>query len=672
MELDRLHEIQIEVAGGTTAVVGLVYKGNLYVANVGDSRALLCTSDSTGSLYVQNVTVDHNIKNPNEVARLANIGLNVEQLMRGNRIGGLEHTRSIGDYALKGGYKDFDIIRYFCIGHCCCSKFKLFSYLFSMASSEPVIADPHVVGPIPLGESVSFLVLMSDGVYNALEEASNCPDVNMEIARLVSDELFCNSSVTSAAQAVVDKICRLHYEYFMEERGVISERGDMTLLIRNFHHGLKCRTYSSASTNSNSSRDTIDLSRTPQGGGYFQPVTVPYSETNPSNTSPSLYIPDSRFQSGSGLCPTMRLVPVGSSQYTSPSPVSASTLYSDDPFTIYSPGRRDNPSQLETPLMVPTCAYPAAARQTSYGDCNIKPSRSDTFQSTYDRESNGRRRATSSGPVLHPSGRTLGDVDQARASPVHFIKGHRRVPSDPSCVAKSSPKPPHRKLTYPVAEQSAISSRGMQRHISFPFVTAAASTWSRKKPDRERVQEISEECGGLPRQRSDPLIAVSSSRQSALSPTPCRSQTPGLDCMTSDTSKIQSRTSTPLSGMSPYHTPPSPPNQAVQGKPTGMGGSVDSGISNMEESDPEQRQTVDTAAEVNVVSHTISCRPENEGTVQDTKTITREVNKENESVPSQTEREESPDTSGRIVSYLDFSGISLPDELSRFFDGHCQ
>lgn len=112
LEIDRLHDLQIEVAGGTTAVVALVYGGNLYVANVGDSRALLCTSDEHGGLYVHNLTVDHNTKNPNELTRLANLGLNVELLTRGKKLGGLEHTRSLGDYALKGGYKDFDILRY--------------------------------------------------------------------------------------------------------------------------------------------------------------------------------------------------------------------------------------------------------------------------------------------------------------------------------------------------------------------------------------------------------------------------------------------------------------------------------------------------------------------------------------------------------------------------------
>ena len=37
--------LDMEIRGGTTAVVALMHGGVLYVGNVGDSRALLCKKD---------------------------------------------------------------------------------------------------------------------------------------------------------------------------------------------------------------------------------------------------------------------------------------------------------------------------------------------------------------------------------------------------------------------------------------------------------------------------------------------------------------------------------------------------------------------------------------------------------------------------------------------------
>lgn len=61
--------------------------------------------------YVQ-LSVDHVTNNKDELARLANLGLDIPQILRNRRIGNQENTRSIGDYGVKGGYKDFDILRY--------------------------------------------------------------------------------------------------------------------------------------------------------------------------------------------------------------------------------------------------------------------------------------------------------------------------------------------------------------------------------------------------------------------------------------------------------------------------------------------------------------------------------------------------------------------------------
>lgn len=54
--------------------------GHLYVANVGDCRALLCKIDTEGVLRVMQLTVDHDLTNEDELLRLSHMGIDVEKL----------------------------------------------------------------------------------------------------------------------------------------------------------------------------------------------------------------------------------------------------------------------------------------------------------------------------------------------------------------------------------------------------------------------------------------------------------------------------------------------------------------------------------------------------------------------------------------------------------------
>lgn len=55
MKVERLRTIEQEIASGTTAVISLIYGNKVFVANVGNSRAVLCTTDANGRLHVQQV-----------------------------------------------------------------------------------------------------------------------------------------------------------------------------------------------------------------------------------------------------------------------------------------------------------------------------------------------------------------------------------------------------------------------------------------------------------------------------------------------------------------------------------------------------------------------------------------------------------------------------------------
>ena len=110
-QVARLQELETYISGGCTAVVAVLTYNRLYVANVGDSRAILAYEESNGSLQVKQLSEDHGVENEQEIERLTAIGLDREQLKKSGRLGTQENTRSIGDYSIKGGYKDVDVLR---------------------------------------------------------------------------------------------------------------------------------------------------------------------------------------------------------------------------------------------------------------------------------------------------------------------------------------------------------------------------------------------------------------------------------------------------------------------------------------------------------------------------------------------------------------------------------
>ena len=110
VEVGRLQKLESHISGGCTAVVALLTSDRLYVGNIGDSRALLVYKERDGSLQVKQLSVDHDVENEQEIERLMALGLDREQLKKSGRLGTQENTRSIGDYILKGGYKDMDVL----------------------------------------------------------------------------------------------------------------------------------------------------------------------------------------------------------------------------------------------------------------------------------------------------------------------------------------------------------------------------------------------------------------------------------------------------------------------------------------------------------------------------------------------------------------------------------
>ncbi|TGZ46146.1 Uncharacterized protein DBV15_05432 [Temnothorax longispinosus] len=234
--VDKLNALNCELSAGTSAVVALVYRGRLYIANVGDSRALLCKTDSNQVLRVVQLSVDHDLRNEDELLRLSQLGLDVESIRQGSHLGNQENTRCLGNYLVKGGYREFEEL--------------------TASMAEPIIAEPEIHGSIELDESCRFLLLMSRGLYKSLEEATGTDQVNKELALIGVEQFRVQSTLTGVAQAVVDKVVRIHHDVNMsntQNTMTTGKRDDITLLVRNFNfplpHALKSPTSQSVRFN---------------------------------------------------------------------------------------------------------------------------------------------------------------------------------------------------------------------------------------------------------------------------------------------------------------------------------------------------------------------------------------------------------------------------------------
>jgi TAK1-binding protein 1 len=216
--VDRLKHVNAAVCASTTAVVALLYGNGLFVANVGDSRAVLCKEESGGRYSALQLSVDHDMNNEAELQRLQRLGVDVEANRNGRLLGTNQSTtRCIGNYYVKGGFKE--------------------SELLASASEEPVIAEPEIEHLL-LDEKCQFLILMSAGFYQALEEATGTRDANQDIVDMIVAEFRVQRTLPGVAQAVVNKVCRLHQDNFFRGSNSCLKVEDMTLLIRNFRHPL--------------------------------------------------------------------------------------------------------------------------------------------------------------------------------------------------------------------------------------------------------------------------------------------------------------------------------------------------------------------------------------------------------------------------------------------------
>ncbi|XP_068455659.1 TGF-beta-activated kinase 1 and MAP3K7-binding protein 1 isoform X1 [Clinocottus analis] len=251
---ERVKELDQEVSGGATAVVALILNNKLYIASVGTNRALLCKSSSDGQNQVLQIGRPHGTDNEDELQRMSALGVDPARVRQAGQLAGQNSTRRLGDYRVKFNYNDIDLL--------------------SAAKSQPVIAEPEIHGSQSLDGVTGFLLLLSEGLINALESAHGPEQANQEIVAMVAAELALQTGLEAVAQSVVERVKRLHHDVYASGRQratLCSRHEDMTLLIRTLNYPL------------------ADGALTPTQGGRIYPVSVPYSNSqSTSKTSVTL------------------------------------------------------------------------------------------------------------------------------------------------------------------------------------------------------------------------------------------------------------------------------------------------------------------------------------------------------------------------------------------------
>ena len=134
------------IVSGTTALVGLVMQDALYIANAGDSRAVLSVRG-----VAKRLTTDHRPDCPSEIARITKLGGEITNVVTRE---GKVVARVKGQLAVSRALGDFDMEPY-------------------------VTAEPEVV-KVELEEEdahSSFVILACDGVWEVVRKIPHPKDI---------------------------------------------------------------------------------------------------------------------------------------------------------------------------------------------------------------------------------------------------------------------------------------------------------------------------------------------------------------------------------------------------------------------------------------------------------------------------------------------------------------
>ncbi|XP_060527784.1 probable protein phosphatase CG10417 [Cylas formicarius] len=217
---------------GCTAVIALLRGSELYVANAGDSRCVVCRNGKAVEM-----SFDHKPEDEPERDRIVKAGGKVTADGRVN--GGLNLSRAIGDHAYKQNQE--------------------------LSNREQMITALPDVKHLTISPSEDeFMVLACDGIWNFMS--------SQEVVDFVKKKLEDNP-------AKISRICEEMFDHCLAPNTMGDGTGcdNMTAIIVKFNPGLRKRASSSEPERTDSKRtktDTIGETRTPETEGNSQETNI--------------------------------------------------------------------------------------------------------------------------------------------------------------------------------------------------------------------------------------------------------------------------------------------------------------------------------------------------------------------------------------------------------------
>ena len=107
---------------------------------------------------------------------------------------------------------------------------------YRSATKAPGIALPHVAGPIVINQARGFIIVMSDGLYDAWSAFmdQNTSNANIAIARMVAEQIRGKQNMEVVAQTVIDSVVSsVRYTFANSQKNECRRLDDITLMIHN-------------------------------------------------------------------------------------------------------------------------------------------------------------------------------------------------------------------------------------------------------------------------------------------------------------------------------------------------------------------------------------------------------------------------------------------------------